>query len=872
MPRALLLAVLLAVPAALEAQVEIVKPAAGWPASDPAVEIRLPSGVDERSVEVTLNGTRVPATGWAARPVEGGATVTGRMAPELLVPATFNVLGVAAVDAGGASISAESHFLWFQVDSSQLPVGSAPLPAPANPDGILANLLELLPTLGIRGPELVLSAPAMGAFIGIGQPLAIAGSASDPAGVTAIFLALDGGEPVPVEGAWDPVSRRFHLETTFVEPGLHRVVVAATNPAGGRTVEKVSVHVGDARAPGTPIEEASRFLLTSHGLDQVGNLIEPTLTPDPLYRNIAKGQSVWKAKTGAIKADLKLLALGHSRLNLILGFEDGLLHAQAVIDGMEARTGLNAKYLFVKTRATPIVTASRVTWDAWAQCTKSPGQGVSLELERDQLTIEDLQGEIPGLPGALARAAMRLLRQRLHEAVRLALAERILPGLEQTLDKYFFVRSGPHPSNVLGSPVHVGGELTHVSVEGSVGTFRSKSTVLSDAPVLQPLQAGWLSTAPTPGLALTAVQDLTIAVDDDVLNAALFEAFRAGTFNLDLTELLKNSDSAVTTVGVLGDSMGNGLDLSRILGLANDLPISIEFQPMLSPVFIAGYRGSDLILQIHEIFLDLYLELEETRPMLFRLVVDIDLPLSDWVVDHQRRILTIHPETLSVGIDSALARIDFRVERMPILEFPFGPFVNLVTRIAYLALPFLLEILCDSSLSGLGDLPLDNVHVWGEHDHLLLSGDLLAPEAENGGESFVADGVDRSETKKKFGIETCALVALLGGSGWDGLLDVYRRFRDQVLGRLPGGQGATNAYYRVGPAVCAAFAASPPLRTAAFPLAVGLGLVLLVVLDPGFQVALALTLAALVVRRLARRLDRALPAAARDLGVVLARG
>lgn len=842
-----LLAVLLALPAALEAQVQIVRPAPGWPASDPAIEIHLAPGVDAGSLAATLNGSPIPAGAWTARASADGSTVSGTMPRELLRPTVFNVLATTAAGPRGEAVVAESHFLWFDVDPNLLPAGgTGGVGSQVDPDGLLANLLELLPTLGVPGPDLEITSPRLGAFVGLGQTFLVQGTTAAAPGV-ALHVAYDGGEPMDATGALDPATGRFALEAAFSEPGLHRIVVAATGPSGGRTVRKVSVHAGEPRTPGTAIEESSRFLLTSRGIHQVGNLIESTLTPDHVYKNIVKGQTVWKAKAGAIKAQMKLLALGHSRLDLALGFEQGLLHARATVEGLEARTSLDSKYLFVRTRATPIVTAREVHWDAWIRITKSPGQGVDLELERDDLAIEGLEGEIPGLPGGLVRAALRVLQARLHEAVQAALGERILAGLEMTLDKYFFVRTGPHASEVLGSPVHVGGELTSASVEGDVGSFRCRSIILSDAPVLEPIQPGWLSTPADPSLPLHAVQDLTIAVDDDVLNAGLYEAFRAGAFRLDVTELLRDSDSPVTTIGMLGDRMGDrGVDLGAILQVARDLPISVELEPMLAPVFIAGHRDVDLVLQVHEIALDVYLELEETRSRLFRLVLDVDLPLDDWIVDHGRRILTIHPRDLSVGVGAANARIDFRVEQMPILEIPFGPFVNLVTRIAYLALPFLLEIASDASLESLGQLPLDSVHVWGERDHLYLSGDVIAPEGENGGEPFVAEGVDRDDTKKKLQFEFCALIALLGGTRWEGLLDVYRRFRDEVLSGLPGGAGATRAYYQVSPALSAAFGASSVLRAGATVLAIAVGLALLVVLEPGLTLASLLAALALL--------------------------
>ena len=838
--RTLLLALLLAASAVAEDEIRILQPVGGFPATDPRFEVHLSPNVDAGTLEVEINGTPVPTTTVHA---EQEVVVEGEMPPTALLPAAYNVLEARATGPGGEEVSTSCHFLWFSVDHG--------LFSGAGGDGstVLSELEELLPTLGRQGPSLEIAAPTLGAFVALDTPFTIEGVATDPAGVADLRLALDGAEAETRLAALDESTGHFAFEAAFAVPGLHRIVVLASNPGGGRSVAKVSVYAGTGRAAGESIDPASEFLLTSHGLYQVGKLVEPVLDPEHLFHGMVEGQTIWKARLGPVKAELALLALGHHGIDLALGFEDGFLRVEAVVDSLEARTRLESKYMFVKTKASPIVTARRSTWTAFLHCVKSSGQGIDLEIDHDELVMDGLEGEIPGLPDSLVRAALRVLREYLVNAVQQTLRNDVVASLEGTLNKYFLVASGPHESEVLGSPVMVGGELTSVQVQDDLGRFRTRTTILATAPTIAPIQSGWLATPPRAGLTLTPRQDLTIAVSDEVLNQGLFEAFRSGAFHLDLTDLMGDPENPVTTVEVLGDEMGD-LDLSAILSVAKDLPISIEFQPLVAPVLIAGYDGHDLILQAHELAIDVWLELEDSRQLLVRIMADFSLPLDDWVVDEANQILQVDAGSLEVGVGVEGLRIDFRVDQMPSLTFPFGPFENLVTRVAYLALPFLLEILNDASLSGLGGLPLKNVHVWGESDWLLLSGDLVAQDVDNGGEPFVADGVSSEDTKEKLQFEFCALVALLGGTPWEGLLDGYRAFRDRVLGRLPGGSDLTVGYYRAGPTIGLALERAPVLRALLFVAAVVLGLVLWLAFLPVVQVAVILALLGVALRRL----------------------
>ena len=249
MPRPILLALLaLAAPPLAAQTIEIVRPAGGFPSSEPAFEVRLAEGVDPDTASVTLNGTALPATGFETRAEAGATVVGGRMEESLLVPANFNVLAVSARDASGEEVASESHFLWFHVDPDLVPRESDPAP-PARTgtgSGILDTLLELLPTIGRPKPELAIERPAMGDFVALEAIFTISGQATDPTGVADLLLALDGGEPVSRLEGLDRETGHFEIDASFDVPGLHRVVVVATNAGGGRSVEKVSVYAGAA--------------------------------------------------------------------------------------------------------------------------------------------------------------------------------------------------------------------------------------------------------------------------------------------------------------------------------------------------------------------------------------------------------------------------------------------------------------------------------------------------------------------------------------------------------------------------------------------------------------------------------------------------
>ncbi|MBI4615409.1 MAG: Ig-like domain-containing protein [Planctomycetes bacterium] len=863
---------------------EITRPKGGTTVTQTDFEIRVSGNVDPASVRIEVNGTPVPSGGVQIRPESSGATVLGSMDRATLSSGRFNTLSVKARTTGGQDLSTDSNFVWLDTTppggilppasngtgtgtSTGSTGSSTGIGGSTTGAGLLAGLGGLLPGTA-AGPTLSIDSPKMGSFVSTGERFTITGSATDPVGVADLLLALDGAEATSQIAGLDPATGLFVLEARFDDPGLHRIVIAATNSTGGRSVKKVSVYAGEPRPSGDMIEYASQFTLSDKGFYSLGKLIEPILTPEVMYRDVNRSAPIWRMKSGGAKTEITPLGLGHRRLTLDLGVDGALLHIHADLDEMYLSTRFNTKALFVKIKGNTNSTVQRATYDSWCTLDKSPGGLVQIQTIRQSMTLSGMKTKVPGLPSSLVKQVERRMKDYIQSTVEQILSEQVPALLAKRLNEFFMLPQR-RELEILGASLLVDGELASLELRDDYGRHWTESSIIAEDPSnpIQPIQPGWLFTPNDPELDVPHEQEITVAVSDDVMNQALYEAFRAGATNIDLEKLKSQQELVTMTVGVLNGLLGTNLtDLS---GIPDNLPVTVDVKMMLSPVLVFGRRGEDAIFQAHEVVVDIYLELEGTRQLLFSLVLDLDVPLDDLEVDIRGNAIRAKPRDISIGADSGLLpRFDFRIEEMPIVQLPFEAFRPLITAVTQLAMPFLLEVLADRHFAELSDLPLVDIEVWGANDHLYMAGrlDVSGKAKDNGGPPYYGDSVEKDKQKIKFG--ACGLTTIAGGSAWEFLLDPYREFRDQYL-RPSGGAGAEaiDAYYDYSPAFSAALVTVPGLRAPCLALFVlgGFLLVLLLHTHGVFPALLALWFAWRIHLAVRRRLPALRALAAQHL-------
>ncbi len=803
--------------------ITIVHPTPGLSIASTAFEVDLSAQVVPTSVQLSVNGIAVPAQDVQIQTTATGAKLTGAMDRNALQPGRYNALTATGQTQSGQTVTATSNFVWFDVlpagisPTSPLPgiggvssgtgtTGSGSTPSLGGLSGLLSGLGGLLPTTG-QGPQLTVIRPTRGEFVPFAAPFEIEGIATDPNGITDLTIATDGTPPQTRIASLDPTSGRFLFDWQFDEPGLHRFLIQATNTRGARSYVKVSVYVGERRDSGASIDYASQLALTSQGFHSLGKLIEPILTPEVMYRDVPRNQMIWSNSVGVTKAKMWAIGLGHRSLLLDLSVEEGLLHIHAELEELYLSGKVETKTFFVKATAYPITTAQTALYDGWCTMTKGPGGEVLVEVQRQEVTINGLNTKVGGLPSAIIELVIDLSYTYLDEQIRTVLHDTVGVLIAKRLSEFFRV-SGWREVTVLGETLQAGGEMAEVKLSGPNGRFWTIGRVVAtnpDNPIQTPFP-GWLHTPNDPTLPLPLENELTVAVSDDILNQMLYEGFRSGLLNLDIDKLENQAEFKTLTLGVLNSFLGT--NIASLTGLTENIPVSIQVRPMLSPVLIMGYRGEDVIVQAHEMVIDIYAELETVHQLLFSVVADIDLPLEQLQVDIKGNSIKVQPKNLAVGVESGIIPyIDFRLEQMPLVTLPFEVFRPLIITIVQLAMPFLLEVLADPDFAELADLPLVDIKMWGKSDYLFLSGrlDATGRARDNGGPPHYGDSTEKEKAKMKF----CALVALFGGTTWEPLLDVYRRFRDEYLGR---NSGPTDAYYSYSYVLAALVAAEPALR------------------------------------------------------------
>lgn len=204
------------------------------------------------------------------------------------------------------------------------------------------------------------------------------------------------------------------------------------------------------------------------------------------------------------------------------------------------------------------------------------------------------------------------------------------------------------------------------------------------------IQTSRSTASPVPGIrelpAGIDPHDIGILADDDFVNQALFAVYRAGALCLDLEGAQAGLPLDTSLLGILAPGSFDDL-------FAETRPLRLELRPLRPPTGAAG-GGHDLTVQVRDLQLDVYGELDGRMAALLGIDLEIDAGVD----------LRFDGSTGSLNADVALSGDNLRATGRPNQIVP-GAEVEAAARIGNL-FDVIAGPLLGGALSGLGfDLP-----------------------------------------------------------------------------------------------------------------------------------------------------------------------
>jgi hypothetical protein len=510
-------------------------------------------------------------------------------------------------------------------------------------------------------PEVEITHPPRASFHAVG-PVQVVGQ-------VAAVDSLDPVQSVNIAGQTVPVAADGSFTATVsLDPGLNVLNASAVDSRGRAGSTAVGVLAGEWLAPGTPVQGGLAARLNDPALDAIGSVVERlgstidlnSLVQDPLYDGSLLGGTL-TAKVDITNPNLNLVGA------TIDGEADGL-HVIVKLD--QVRLDINAVATAV---GSPLIGPEQatVTADSAELHTR-----LRLVQEADRslgILIEDSSVDFVNFnvrwnTGTLMPIILPLLRSwigRFAEKQLAKLIDDLEQGLELSIDE---------------------------ALNPTVPTPVLNAQYLWDVRVDQ-VQHG-----------------ISLALDDDVLNKALYAAWAGGALEMDLGALslggVGGSSTGSTASGstasgpgfggLAGPAPGPGLTvgdlalfLPEVLGAADpDAPITARIEAGLPPLFRVTGAPDLATLELGELRAQLMVDRGSGPELLVELVVHLEAGVTVAHVGNGLRLSSARHAEVSVDItQQPLVRFDERKVKV-VLSTALTPLIpTLVNQVGVLPLP-----------------------------------------------------------------------------------------------------------------------------------------------------------------------------------------
>ncbi|MDP7035039.1 MAG: Ig-like domain-containing protein [Planctomycetota bacterium] len=685
--------------------IEIRSPQEGQTTSQTTFEVALNQSFQPSSLSISLNGKTLPSTSYTLSSSSQGKVVRGDFKLGNPLAGRLNRFEVQALSTSGMMNVGRTNFTYSIPSSggtsgSGSTNGTGTTTQPTVPP--VVHVVDTVP------PSLNLLTPHRGDFVAVGQKLVITGTAVDNVAVTRLELSVDGGARSDQSSLLVASNGSFQLDTTFQSCGLHRVKIYALDAAGNTAFQKVSVYVGMASSV-AQVPHGAEVSLSANGLHKLGETLELSLHPSKYNPSKVFGSfnPVWKGGVSFIQGQLDVTKATWKGVDLDFQAAQGGVQVGAKIDDLVIHVKARVKALFTIT-ISGTLSMKKVDYNGLGYISKSNGGLATVSIPNPKLQLQGFRFDIRRFPGVLERIASpyvgRFIEGRVTQMIRTEVAEKLAKTFNQMTALQKDVKVAGQDFNLQAGVAQVQFNTTGGNLMADVG-MQAKTPSNPNAIALQ----GYLSTSNSYQPHLGSTRDLSLAVDDDTLNQALYEGYRAGATNIEWEKTLQLSGvTHQLSVAFLNAYLGSSW--AATAGLSSGLPISIDVNPLLAPVVTIG-SGQLVKFQAHDVFIDIYVGPRASRQKLFSFRADLEVAVTQLGFDPKLG-------TIKLGLDPNRAVIDFEVVNQPMVTLALQQFQTLVPTLVRAALPRLTESIEKKPITELTGLPVQNVQISSGADHL----------------------------------------------------------------------------------------------------------------------------------------------------------
>ena len=431
-------------------------------------------------------------------------------------------------------------------------------------------------------PVITITSPARASYSTVPQ-IVIAGNVTDAgSGVAAVAI---NGTPIPVDANGD-----FAVQATAGR-GLNIIQVTAQDGAGNGAQTNTSILAGNFLAPNQPVAEALTARVEESAFLKLQPVINATLVQSKPQINagLAALNPVLQRTILFVDARADITGVDFSSADVRLDPVQGGLAFSATLNDLDVDIQAQIRAL-VRISVSGELTADAISVSGVAAFGADPQTGrLVFAVQNVNVTTQGFAFDINNIPDFVES----LLRGTVRNLVEGQIRDRIVNQIPATVNTALGGLGAPIQRTILGRDFALGFAPTGLAFDDAGVTLALAANVAASQPTARGQAApGSLTTpgaAPIPFNAGGA--DFLAAINDDLVNKALFAAWGSGLLDLEVdpTQAFSALISRITGSSALGGITFNSSLLLSIFpqlqgAIPAGAPIVLRAEPRLPPV------------------------------------------------------------------------------------------------------------------------------------------------------------------------------------------------------------------------------------------------------------------------------------------------
>lgn len=354
-----------------------------------------------------------------------------------------------------------------------------------------------------------------------------------PAGMTIVEGTARHVTEVAVNGVSAQVDGERFVAQVNLERGVNVLEARGLDGRGDALFVRQGVLAGDFRNPDQPIAGALAMRLNRGGIQKAADLVSGMVQPSLVTGSLAAINPVYSDSYGlfgwnAVEFDASLLNVQFSPPLITPDPRTGLISLQIVLPNVEVHIGVDGTLVGFGFSQEAWIGADAAVVNAYATLSATNGR-LEVEAVTQTVSLNGFWYDTTLLPGDIEDWLFVDTVRGAVEDMLLEQLQTMLPGMLESaladLDISF-------QTELLGKQVSLGATFASASVDAAGVQLGADLTVQVAGNEGRPW-VGYLG-APQAPARPPLLDDLGLAVSDDLLNNVFFQAWRSGMLSLDL--------------------------------------------------------------------------------------------------------------------------------------------------------------------------------------------------------------------------------------------------------------------------------------------------------------------------------------------------